>query len=36
MPNGTVRALIAGSDANPEVSRRNLPAVRRLLRGGRD
>ncbi|HEY8230298.1 MAG TPA: LytTR family DNA-binding domain-containing protein [Rhodanobacteraceae bacterium] len=35
-PDGTVRALIAGSDASPEVSRRNLPAVRRLLRGGRD
>lgn len=31
---GTMRALIAGSDATPEVSRRNLPAVRRLLRGG--
>src|SRR5690348_14372902 len=35
-PDGAVRALIAGSDASPEVSRRNLPAVRRLLRGGRD
>ncbi len=31
---GTVRALIAGSDAMPEVSRRNLAAVRKLLRGG--
>lgn len=30
---GTLRALIAGSDATPEVSRRNLAAVRRLLRG---
>ncbi len=30
---GTTRALIAGSDAEPEISRRNLPAVRRLLRG---
>lgn len=30
---GTVRALIAGSDAAPEVSRRNLAAVRKLLRG---
>jgi two-component system response regulator AlgR len=29
---GTVRALIAGSEATPEVSRRNLPAVRKLLR----
>lgn len=35
-PDGTVRVLIAGSDASPEVSRRNLAAVRRLLRGGRD
>jgi two-component system response regulator AlgR len=33
-PDGTVRALIAGSDAMPEVSRRNLAAVRKLLRGG--
>lgn len=32
-PDGTVHALIAGSDAAPEVSRRNLPAVRKLLRG---
>lgn len=31
---GTTRALIAGSDAAPEISRRNLPAVRKLLRGG--
>lgn len=31
---GSVRALIAGSDATPEVSRRNLAAVRKLLRGG--
>ncbi|MGH8124905.1 MAG: LytR/AlgR family response regulator transcription factor [Rhodanobacteraceae bacterium] len=31
---GTVRALIAGSDAAPEISRRNLAAVRKLLRGG--
>jgi two-component system response regulator AlgR len=31
---GNVRALIAGSDATPEVSRRNLAAVRKLLRGG--
>ena len=30
---GTVRALIAGCEATPEVSRRNLPAVRKLLRG---
>lgn len=30
---GTMRALIVGSDATPEVSRRNLPAVRKLLRG---
>jgi two-component system response regulator AlgR len=29
---GTLRALIAGSDARPEVSRRNLAAVRKLLR----
>lgn len=33
---GTVRALIAGSDSSPEISRRNLAAVRRLLRGGRE
>lgn len=33
-PDGTVRALIAGSDAAPEISRRNLAAVRKLLRGG--
>ena len=33
-PDGTVRALIAGSDAMPEVSRRNLAAVRKWLRGG--
>ncbi len=31
---GGVRALIAGSDATPEISRRNLAAVRKLLRGG--
>lgn len=31
---GTVRALIAGSEATPEVSRRNLPAVRKWLRSG--
>lgn len=31
---GTTRALLAGSDATPEVSRRNLAAVRRVLRGG--
>ncbi|MGH8183766.1 MAG: LytR/AlgR family response regulator transcription factor [Rhodanobacteraceae bacterium] len=30
---GTMHALIAGSDATPEVSRRNLAAVRMLLRG---
>lgn len=30
---GAARALIAGCDATPEVSRRNLPAVRKLLRG---
>ena len=30
---GTTHALIAGSDATPEVSRRNLAAVRRVLRG---
>ena len=35
-PDGTVRALIAGSDASPEVSRRNLPVVRRLLRDGQE
>ncbi|TAN01578.1 MAG: response regulator transcription factor [Rhodanobacteraceae bacterium] len=33
---GTVRALLAGSDATPEVSRRNFAAVRRLLRGGHE
>lgn len=31
---GTWRALLAGSDAMPEVSRRNLALVRKLLRGG--
>lgn len=31
---GTVRALIAGCEATPEVSRRNLPAVRKWLRSG--
>ena len=30
---GTARVLIAGSDATPEVSRRNLATVRKLLRG---
>jgi two-component system response regulator AlgR len=30
---GSVHALIAGCEATPEVSRRNLPAVRKLLRG---
>lgn len=30
---GAVHALIAGCEATPEVSRRNLPAVRKLLRG---
>lgn len=30
---GTLHALIAGSDAEPEVSRRNQAAVRKLLRG---
>ncbi len=30
---GTMHALIAGCEATPEVSRRNLPAVRKLLRG---
>jgi two-component system, LytTR family, response regulator AlgR len=30
---GTTRALIAGSEAEPEISRRNLAAVRKLLRG---
>lgn len=30
---GVLRALIAGSDAAPEVSRRNLAAVRKLLHG---
>ena len=30
---GSVCALIAGCEATPEVSRRNLPAVRKLLRG---
>jgi hypothetical protein len=29
-----MRALVAGSDAAPEISRRNLAAVRKLLRGG--
>lgn len=29
---GNMHALIAGSEATPEVSRRNLPAVRKLLR----
>jgi hypothetical protein len=29
-----MRALIAGCEATIEVSRRNLPAVRKLLRGG--
>ena len=33
---GTLRALLAGSDAMPEISRRNFAAVRRLLRGGRE
>lgn len=33
---GTMRALIVGSAATPEVSRRNLAAVRKLLRGERD
>lgn len=32
-PDGTLHALIAGSDAEPEVSRRNHAAVRKLLRG---
>lgn len=32
-PDGSVHALIAGSDATPEISRRNLPAVRKLVRG---
>lgn len=31
-PDGTLHALIAGSDAEPEVSRRNQAAVRKLLR----
>lgn len=31
---GAQRALIAGTDAVPEISRRNLAAVRKLLRGG--
>lgn len=31
---GIQRVLIAGTDAAPEVSRRNLAAVRKLLRGG--
>lgn len=30
---GSMRALIAGTAATPEVSRRNLPAVRKVLRG---
>ncbi|HEX7369019.1 MAG TPA: LytTR family DNA-binding domain-containing protein [Rhodanobacteraceae bacterium] len=30
---GSVRAIIAGSDVTPEVSRRNLAAVRKLVRG---
>lgn len=30
---GSLRALIAGTTATPEVSRRHLPAVRKLLRG---
>lgn len=33
-PDGTMRALIAGSDVTPEISRRNLAAVRKLMRGG--
>ncbi|TAN05634.1 MAG: response regulator transcription factor [Rhodanobacteraceae bacterium] len=33
---GSIRALVAGTDAAPEVSRRNLAAVRRWLRGGRE
>ncbi|WHZ20029.1 MAG: Autolysis response regulater LytR [Rhodanobacteraceae bacterium] len=33
-PDGSVHALIAGSAAAPEISRRNLAAVRKLLRGG--
>ncbi|TAN08566.1 MAG: response regulator transcription factor [Rhodanobacteraceae bacterium] len=31
-PDGTPHALIAGCDATPEISRRNLAAVRKLLR----
>ncbi|MGH8156255.1 MAG: LytR/AlgR family response regulator transcription factor [Rhodanobacteraceae bacterium] len=33
-PDGAMHALIAGTDATPEVSRRNLAAVRSFLRGG--
>lgn len=33
-PEGVLRALIAGTTATPEVSRRSLAAVRKLLRGG--
>ncbi|HET6631671.1 MAG TPA: LytTR family DNA-binding domain-containing protein [Rhodanobacteraceae bacterium] len=32
LADGRVVALLAGSDEQPEVSRRNLPAIRRLLR----
>lgn len=32
-PDGSMRALVAGSGAEPEVSRRNLATVRKLLRG---
>lgn len=32
-PDGTLHALVAGCDAEPEISRRNQAAVRKLLRG---
>ena len=34
LADGRVLARLAGTDFSPEVSRRNLPAVRKLLRAG--
>ncbi|MDF3983450.1 LytTR family DNA-binding domain-containing protein [Luteibacter sp. PPL201] len=34
LPDGRVLARLDGSEVTPEVSRRNLPAIRQLLRGG--
>lgn len=34
LPDGRVLARLAGTDLSPEISRRNLPAVRKLLRLG--